>query len=517
MSAAVQLLKDALRFLAPVGLALIVGAGARFVLQGQLDVIGQGLLAAGAVLILAYLLAFPAEAVRVVRARQARYGSNTGVLIAAVAGILVAANILGSRYHYRWDLTRTGRFTLTEQTRQILAEVKAPLRAYAFYTEGVTSEDRIQAEDLLKEYKNASPYFDYEFIDPDREPSRALQYNVRMYGTVVFEYQGRRQEATSPSEQQFTSAILRVVREAPKKVYFLVGHGERDSSSFDRPGYSEAKRALEANSMKVETLNLTTAQNVPDDADAVVVAGPNRPALAQELDALSRYLARGGGVVVLAEPDTPQAFTEWLARYGVQVGPGVVVDPGRAYFGDPLTPVVDTYEPGPITRNLGATVFAVATAVSRTAEAPTGLVYTDLFKTTDQSWLETDRAVARYDPGVDRKGPLTLGLTVEGKFPAGEGQAEAAQNGRLVVVGDADFAANQWAAAPGNNDLFLRLVSWAAKQQEGEQLVSIPPRPSNEPNLILTSQQQNLVFLSSVVFLPAIVLLLGAIVWYRRR
>jgi len=59
-------LKDALRFLAPVGLALIVGAGARFVLQGQLDLVGQGLLAAGAVLILAYLLAFPGEAVRVV-------------------------------------------------------------------------------------------------------------------------------------------------------------------------------------------------------------------------------------------------------------------------------------------------------------------------------------------------------------------------------------------------------------------------------------------------------------------
>ncbi len=516
MVAAGRILRDVAKFLAPVGLALMVGAGARFIIQGQLDLIGQGLLVAGAILVLTYLVAFPSEALRVVRARQTRYGSNTAVLIAAVAGILVAANILGTRYHYRWDLTRTGRFTLSEQTRQILAELKGPLRAYAFYTEGVTSEDRIRAEDLLKEYKNASPLFDYEFIDPDRDPSRALQYNVRLYGTVVFEYQGRRQEATSVSEQQFTSAILRVVRESPKKVYFLVGHGERDSSSFDRPGYSEAKRALEANSMNVATLNLTTAQSVPDDADAVVIAGPTRPALPQELDALSKYLARGGGVVMLAEPDTPQPFVDWLRQYGVQVGPGVVVEPGRAYFGDPLTPVVDTYEPGQITRNLAATVFAVATAVTRTAETPTGLVYTDLFKTTDQSWLETDRSVARYDPGVDTKGPLTLAMTVEGRFP-GSDQSGSAQNGRLVVVGDADFAANQWAAAPGNNDLFLRLVSWAAKQQEGEQLVSIPPQPSNEPNLILTSQQQNLVFLSSVVFLPAIVLLVGAIVWYRRR
>lgn len=516
MSAAIRLLRDGLRFLAPVGLALTVGAAARFIIQGQLDLVGQGLLAAGAILILAYLAAFPSEALRVVRARQTRYGSNTVVLIAAVAGILVAANILATRYHYRWDLTRTGRFTLSDQTRQVLAELKAPLKAYAFFTEGSTGEDRIQAEDLLKEYKNASALFNYEFIDPDREPSRALQYNVRLYGTVVFEYQGRRQEATSVSEQQFTSAILRVVRESPKKVYFLVGHGERDSSSFDRPGYSEAKRALEANSMNVATLNLTTAQAVPDDADAVVIAGPTRPALPQELDALSKYLARGGGVVVLAEPDTPQPWVDWLRQFGVQVGPGVVVDPGRAYFGDPLTPVVDTYQPSPITRNLAATVFAVATAITRTAETPTGLVYTDLFKTTDQSWLETDRSVARYDPGVDTKGPLTLGLAVEGKFP-GSGDQSSAQNGRLVVVGDADFGANQWAAAPGNNDLFLRLVSWAAKQQEGEQLVSIPPRPSNEPNLILTSQQQNLVFLSSVVFLPATVLLVGAIVWYRRR
>ena len=62
-----------------------------------------------------------------------------------------------------------------------------------------------------------------------------------------------------------------------------------------------ANRALENEGYEVDTLNLVTQPQVPQDAAVVIVASPTKAVLTNEIDALKAYLDRGGRVLVLLE------------------------------------------------------------------------------------------------------------------------------------------------------------------------------------------------------------------------
>ena len=84
-----------------------------------------------------------------------------------------------------------------------------------------------------------------EYIDADKHPIEARQYDVQNYGTIVLEYKGRREKVASDNEQDVTSALMKVLNPQEKKVYFLGGHGEKDPASSDnREGYSGIGDAL---------------------------------------------------------------------------------------------------------------------------------------------------------------------------------------------------------------------------------------------------------------------------------
>jgi ABC-type uncharacterized transport system involved in gliding motility auxiliary subunit len=135
-----------------------------------------------------------------------------------------------------------------------------------------------------------------------------------------------------------------------------------------------------------------------------------------------------------------------------------------------------------------------------------------LFSSSDAGWGETDFTALQnqkfaYDANVDAKGPLDLAFAVEasGEKPA-----------RLVVVGNSTFVSNIRLRAQqfANPLLFGNVIHWLSGQ---ENLIAIPPKPVGSYPLVLNADQANFVFLSSFLFLPGAVLLIGAIVWWRRR
>jgi ABC-type uncharacterized transport system involved in gliding motility auxiliary subunit len=95
--------------------------------------------------------------------------------------------------------------------------------------------------------------------------------------------------------------------------------------------------------------------------------------------------------------------------------------------------------------------------------------------------------------------------------------AEKNQNGkdaRLVVIGDSDFASDQWARMARNGDLFYNTINWLAQD---ENLISIRPRSPQNRRVDLTEAQQRSLQWFTVLLLPGLVILTGVYIWWKRR
>src|ERR1700750_2515281 len=77
----------------------------------------------GLVCVLAYTLGQWREIAAVFSRRQARYGTLMGVSIAVVLGILVAINYIGAKQNKWWDLTANKQFSLSDQSRNVVAKL----------------------------------------------------------------------------------------------------------------------------------------------------------------------------------------------------------------------------------------------------------------------------------------------------------------------------------------------------------------------------------------------------------
>ena len=203
---------------------------------------------------------------------------------------------------------------------------------------------------------------------------------------MVVEGNGKKEKIFRVEEAALTNAILKVTRTTKKVVYFVTGHGEPALTDSDRNGYSVTKQALEDQNYTVQELVLARQSQVPDDAAAVIVAGPRRDLLESETEALSAFLGRGGHLFVMIDPDTVPGFVTFVKRYGIEVGNDVVIETnplGRLVGGDYLMPVVMTYERHAITKELGnvMTMFPVVRSVQVAQELPPGITAQELAKT----------------------------------------------------------------------------------------------------------------------------------------
>jgi ABC-type uncharacterized transport system involved in gliding motility auxiliary subunit len=112
----------------------------------------------------------------------------------------------------------------------------------------------------------------------------------------------------------------------------------------------------------------------------------------------------------------------------------------------------------------------------------------------------------KFDPAKDQRGPLSLGVAAERK--------EEGKGARLVVIGDSDFATNQWVGLQRNGDLFYNTINWLSEE---EALISIRPKSPENRRVNLTEAQQKGLMWFSLALLPGVVILSGVYIWWKRR
>ncbi|MCH8266045.1 MAG: GldG family protein [Acidobacteria bacterium] len=445
--------------------------------------------------------------------RQAKYGLNTLIYSLVALAIVVAVNLIAKQFVRQLDLTANQRYSLSQQTANILSGLDRDVELLYFDRRANFGNLR----DLLEQYSVLSRRVKVSYVDPDQEPGKANQYNVKTYGTVILAAGDRNEQAKGVEEGDITNTLIRLLKGEAKLIYFLEGHGERDLESNERLGLSEAKTALEESNYQVQTVSLLEeSPQVPEDASVLVVAGPQNDLLEPEIDAIREYIQGGGRAFFLVNPHTPPNLTALLAEFGADVQNTLVVDTsgiGRLFGTDELMPLVMQYEDHPITKDLAnvATLFPFACAVQSSSDAMPGAQFQLIARTTANSWATTQvRATeVSFREGVDLEGPLAL-------MGAGTYKPLASENGeegRIVVAGSTDMVANSILGFNGNRDLFLNAMSWLASDED---LISIRPRDPEDRRVDLSSSQMDFVWLCMFA-VPLAIVLGGFGVWWKRR
>ena len=545
-------------FLGWIGSTLVFAAVLAWLVSPEQESLRRTLALAGLACIVLYGAGHWREVGRSFGRRQTRYGALAGTSILLVVAIVVALNYVLARQNQRWDLTEGGQYSLSDQTRQVLDTLAAPVRILVFARE----PDFPRFQDRLEGYAYRSGRVTIDYIDADRQPMLARRYDVQTYGTIVFEYEDRVERVDSDAEQDLTNALIKVVEGAQQTVYFLEGHGEKTHADSNRDGYSTVSAALELDNFEVDSLVLAQQGAIPDDATVVVAAGPQTDLLPGEIDALGAYLDRGGKLLLLLDPPVtgdepaPEGLLGLVRAWGIEVGTDVVVDAsgvGQLFGADASVPVAASYPFHPITERFNLlTAYPLARSVSAAAGRPDGRIAQSFIETGPQSWLEADidslvtGQVELDEESGDRPGPVAIGMAVSAPAPApadaGDGAGEAgaeddaaqgspadAPDGesdpeggddpappetRLAVIGDSDFASNAVVGIQGNRDMFLNTVNWLAQQ---ENLISIRAREPEDRRLTLTASAQRRIFWLSVLLLPAAILGVGVYTWMSRR
>lgn len=522
-------------------------------LYGIIDiVIGAVLLGGvGAVLFSSVLTAFVS--------RTGRYGVNTIVLVSAFTGIIIVANVVSFENSKRMDVTATNQFSLGNRTKDVLSNLSENVRATAFYKDEEDTDSpelairRSKVLNTLEEFDSRSSKFSYRVVDPDLKPEIVSKYfgaRPISFVTEIVVVEGMDNEVfdvLQPTdanytklEQDLVTSTLVATGSEKKPIYFLTGHGERDINGVTSDGYLSLRSGLEGDNYRVEELIWRPTDvdvQVPLDAALVVVAGPTSNLPEAHEEALDQYLEgiapdgsprrEHGRLIFLAEPDSPLSFKSFFADWGILVATGYIRDIGSSVPGLPQTLSLQNFNPDaplditlPKGERLQAVTMPGATAVSLLQDdLRSGL---PLAATSSNSYLiaDPDRIDPITNAGADSDpvGPFVPAVLVRSVGQVGAqvptAEPDPSEISDIVVFGDSDFLSNSSYNLGGGSDLFLNSANFLVGDFS---LVSIRPKVNSFREFNLDRNELKFVNWASWLFLPGLMAMMAAIVWWVRR
>jgi ABC-type uncharacterized transport system involved in gliding motility auxiliary subunit len=446
-----------------------------------------------------------------IKARQTRYGAFVALYVIVIIAVIIAANWLANGHNKTVDVTANKQFTLSDQTKKVTGGLKRDVTFY--YFDKSDSYDR--ARDMLDRYRNLSPHIKVDYVDPDKKPDVARAEGMRNFGDIIIDNGEKKETAKGLTEEELTGALVRDIKSGARTACFVQGSGEHTLDDTGREGYSSLKDVLEKNNYKTQSISLIQSPEVPKTCNILVIGGPKNDYLQPAIEAVKTFVNGGGRALINFDPtlnlstqklgDTPM-LSALVAEWGVTTNPDVVIDISSAsrLFGQ-FAPIVGSYEQHPIVTVMGdnATVFPLARSLDVKSPA------VKLFSSTEDSYALTNPKlpVKEEDLTKGKKGPFVMGAAATVGPPA--------QEGRLVVVGSSNWASNYILGAPiANRDLVLNMMNWLTSDED---LISIRPKQPEDRRLRVTNAGLRIIFLSSVIFLPMIVIFSGVSVWWKRR
>ncbi len=431
--------------------------------------------------------------------RRVVAASDTALTASLLVGVLVIGNVLAFRYGGRaLDFTRDQSFSLAPMTINQLKALDRPASfTLVFGQSDLAGRQLGRIQELLELFRaenpskvavsTLNPFQESRKFDDLKKLVPAL--NVEEGGAVVVEIgegasatstlvrnkdlfsresagsvaglDGR--ESTFTGEEALISALARLREGKGPRIAFITGHGEPSIHDIDpnKPGLGVLRERLEGFGAKAVVRNLVS-DPLPPDIELAILAGPVKPFQPEELERLRSYVEGGGRLLILLgwnrDPKEKTGLEDWLAKYDVEVGPGLVLDRKYNFGGDPGS--ILGLNLGnlrhPIVESLAhqAVVLPGATPV-RPAPQPRNarVVATEVLRSSPASLVTTDPSSRE---AIRDRGPV--GVVVAVAERAGQGTGALKGNPKLVVVGSRYVAQNP--LAPANTDFLLNAINW---------------------------------------------------------
>ena len=359
----------------------------------------------------------------------------SAVFIAAVVLVNLIVGELPAKYS-QIDISDSGLYSIGEETEKMLHDLESDVTIYQIAQDG--SEDE-NIKSLLKRYEDESKHIKVEQKDPVVNPgfvseytednlsnnslivesgerSKVINYND-MYESSI-DYNTYSYQTTGfDGEGQITSAIGYVTSEELPILYTLEGHGE---ISLD----STLKDSIEKANMEIQTLNLLTEGEVPEDADCLMINAPTSDISAEEKDALLSYLENGGKAMIFTDYTGTEMknLAAVLENYGVQTAEGIVFEGDSQHYAMQmpyyLIPTVNstdaTYDVASGNRLI---LMPYAQGIQKMDEVRDTVTIESLLTTTDQAYSKTNMNSTQIEKEEgDIAGPLDLGVSITEKL-----------------------------------------------------------------------------------------------------
>jgi hypothetical protein len=277
-----------------------------------------------------------AEALEAFRVREM---AASGLTMALAASLLMVTCNIAEQRNVRRDLSYFKTSSPGESTINIASSVSTPIKVLLFFPE--VNQVKNEVHGYLQALAAAGGRITVEEHDRLVSAKLALEHRVRTDGTVVFVH-GDKWESVQLTvdpekaqrlsarmelrdfDRQVNTALLKVVR-ARRKAYMVAGHGElNDENStwaFETgPAVRQLQNVLEALNYDVADLGMMEGlgNQVPDDADLVLLLAPRTQVSDEEMTALDDYLAGGGKMLIVLDPDTEVGLGRLEQRLGLK-------------------------------------------------------------------------------------------------------------------------------------------------------------------------------------------------------
>ncbi len=444
----------------------------------------------------------------IARKRRLQSIIHHGLFVVLLILVVTLLAYLSRQYRAELDLTRSHRNTLSAATLDVLKRLDGPVKLTAYAMERDARGENLhrRIEEFVRPYQRVKPEVSLTLVDPREQPKAAAQAGVRAPVELVVEYQRRTVHLTEFNEQAFTNALMRLARGAERLVLWLGGHGERKLDGVANHDLGEFGRQLESKGFRLGSLNLVLAQEVPANAALLAITSPQVDLAPTEVQKIRRYLAGGGNLLWLIDPEPLHGLAPIAEMLGLVLTPGMVMDPEAARVKAPPTlALAAVYGRHAITDGFNLiTVFPQARQIN-TIESEEWRIR-PLVEVAPRGCVKTGKAEGRCDPNRDIPGPIVIAAAFE--------RAVGDRQQRVVVVGNASFLSNTFIGNGGNRDLGINFVNWLSGD---DNLITLQPRGAADSSINIDQTILYLIAFGFLLVAPLAFMITGAVIWWRRR